>query len=321
MVTSEHSGAMPVATVRPRRPRQLTLASRESLWGYVFISPWVLGFLAFTALPMLASLFFSLTNFDPRHPDTFDFIGLANYQKMLRDPLVGQSLFVTLKFAAIVIPLTMIASLGIAMIVNSKLLLGRNVFRTLFYVPIQVPLVASTIIWLGVLNARNGWVNLSLAAIGIQGPDWLNDTTWVHPGLALMGLWGIGNMMLIFLAGLQGVPTELYEASLVDGAGRWTQFRHITLPMISPVIFYNLIIVLIATFQYFTQAYVLTNGLGTPANATLFINLDLYREGWVYYDMGYAAALAWLLFVIVMGLTIFLFRTARYWVYEGSSTR
>jgi multiple sugar transport system permease protein len=228
---------------------------------------------------------------------------------------------VTLKFAAIVIPATMIASLGIAMIVNSKLLLGCNVFRTLFYVPIQVPLVASTIIWLGVLNARNGWVNLSLAALGIQGPDWLNDTTWVHPGLALMGLWGIGNMMLIFLAGLQGVPTELYEASLVDGAGRWTQFRHITLPMISPVIFYNLIIVLIATFQYFTQAYVLTNGLGTPANATLFINLDLYREGWVYYDMGYAAALAWLLFVIVMGLTIFLFRTARYWVYEGTSTR
>jgi multiple sugar transport system permease protein len=319
MATGERS-ALPASVLqRSRRPAWLTLAGRESLWGYVFISPWIVGFAVFMGLPMLASLYLSLTDFDPRYPDAIHFIGLANYERMIRDPLVVTSLLVTLKFVAIMIPTTIGFALGIAMLVNSKLLIGRSIFRTFFYVPIQIPLVASTIIWLGVLNLSNGWVNRSLEIFGIQGPDWLNDKLWVYPGLTLMGLWGIGNMMLIFLAGLQSVPTELYEAARVDGAGRWAQFRHVTLPMISTVLFYNLIISLIGAFQYFTQAYVLTRGQGNPDNATLFFNLDLYREAFVYYDMGYAAALAWLLFAIVLGLTVFLFRTARHWVYEGSN--
>lgn len=305
---------------RGRIPR-LTLGQLEAVWGYVFISPWIVGFLVFMLLPMVASFVISLTDFDPRLPDEIHFIGLANYERMLGDPLVLESLGVTLKFAAIAIPGTLASALGIAMLVNSRHLVGRNIFRTLFYMPMQIPLVASTLIWQGVLNLHTGWVNMGLGAVGIQGPDWINSTTWVYGALTLMALWGIGNMMLIFLAGLQGVPTELYEAARVDGAGRWDQFRNVTLPMISPVLFYNVMIALIGTFQYFTQAYVLTNGRGDPDNATLFFNLNLYREGWRYYDMGYAATLAWLLFVIVLVLTVLLFKSSRRWVYEAAPGR
>ena len=296
----------------------LTLARRESFWGYAFVSPWLLGALVFTLLPMGASFVISLTNFDPRYPDAVQSVGLANYVRLLGDPLVLQSLGVTLKFAAVMIPLTIAVSLGLAMLVNSPRLLGRSFFRTFFYMPMQIPLVATTIIWQGVLNLHTGWLNFALGSVGIAGPDWLNSTVWVYPSLSLIALWGTGNMMLIALAGLQSVPTELYEAARMDGAGRWAQFRHVTFPMISPVIFYNLIIALIGTCQYFTQAYVLTNGRGDPDNATLFFNLNLYREGWRYYDMGYAATLAWLLFAIVLALTVILFRTRGRWVYEGA---
>jgi multiple sugar transport system permease protein len=294
------------------------MAGRESSSGLAFVAPWIIGFLIFYALPMLASLVLSLTDFDPRRTDEIRFIGLDNYAQMLRDPILLQSLGVTLRFALLVVPVTLAFALAVAMLVNSTLLAGRNVFRTLFYMPMQIPIVASTVVWIGVLNAGNGWLNMALGTVGIPGPDWLNSTLWVHPALLLMGLWGVGNMMLIFLAGLQSVPTELYDAARVDGAGPWASFRNITLPMISPVLFYNLIIALIATFQYFTQAYVISNGRGDPGRETLFFNLNLYREGFAFFHMGYASALAWLLFAIVLGLTLILFRTAGSWVYEGT---
>jgi ABC-type sugar transport system permease subunit len=297
----------------------LTFRRRESFWGLAFISPWIIGALAFTLLPMGASFVISLTNFDPRYPDAVQSVGLANYQRMLGDPLVRQSLGVTLKFAAVMLPLTLGVSLGLAMLVNNPKLIGRTVFRTLFYMPTQIPIIATTLIWQGVLNLHTGWLNYALGAVGIAGPDWLNSAFWVYPGLSLMSLWGTGTMMLIALAGLQSVPTELYEAARIDGAGKWAQFRNVTIPMVSPVLFYNLIIALIGTFQYFTQAYVMTNGRGDPDNATLFFNLNLYREGWRYYDMGYAATLAWLLFVIVLSLTVILFKTRSRWVYEGAA--
>jgi ABC-type sugar transport system permease subunit len=295
------------------------MARRESLWGLLFIAPWIVGALVFTLLPMVASLVLSFTNFDPRAPDAIRAIGLANYQRMTGDPLVLQSLLVTLKFALVMVPLTLGVSLGLAMIVNHPHLAGRNVFRTLFYLPNQIPIVATTLIWQGVLNLHTGWLNYALSAIGIAGPDWLNSGVWVYPALSLISLYGTGNMMLVALAGLQSVPTELYEAARIDGAGRLAQLRNVTLPMISPVLFYNLVIALIGTCQYFTQAYVLTNGRGDPDNATLFFNLNLYREGWRYFDMGYAATLAWLMFVIVLGLTVVLFRTRGRWVYESSA--
>ena len=293
------------------------LRSPESLTGLAFVAPFLIGFVVFSALPMLASLALSFTDFDPRRPAEIQFIGLDNYARMLRDPILLESLWVTVRFAVMVVPLTLAFALAVAMLVNSTLLAGRNVFRTLFYMPMQIPIVASTVVWIGVLNASNGWLNYGLEAIGIPGPNRLNSAVWVGPALALMGLWGIGNMMLIFLAGLQSVPTELYDAAKVDGAGPWARFRNVTVPMISPVLFYNLIIALIATFQYFTQAYVISNGRGDPDRATLFFNLNLYREAFTFFDMGYASALAWLLFVIVLGLTILLFRSAGSWVYEG----
>jgi multiple sugar transport system permease protein len=317
MALTSDTAAPLLADRPPRRARWSTLTARDSLAGLAFVAPWIIGFALFTALPMVASLVLSLTDFDPRSPDQIHFIGLANYLEMTRDPVLLESLWVTVRFALLVVPVSLAAALAVAMLVNSTLLPGRNVFRTLFYMPMQIPIVASTVVWIGVLNAQNGWLNLALGAAGIPGPEWLTSTFWVHPALTLMGLWGIGNMMLIFLAGLQSVPTELYDAARVDGAGRFATFRHITLPMISPVLFYNLIIALIATFQYFTQAYVMSNGRGDPARATLFFNLNLYREGFGFFHMGYASALAWLLFAIVLGLTLLLFRTAGSWVYQG----
>jgi multiple sugar transport system permease protein len=315
-MTSGAAGQLP-ALVPPKRRGRFAIARRESLTGLGYVAPFIVGFLLFSAIPMVASLVLSLTNFDPREPDEIRFIGLANYARMLRDPILHEAIGVTLRFALLIVPLSLGFALAVAMLVNSKLLLGRSVFRTLFYMPIQIPIVASTLVWIGVLHANTGWLNYALEAIGLPGPNWLQSPTFVGPALALMGLWGIGNMMLIFLAGLQSVPTELYDAARVDGAGRWASFRHVTLPMISPVLFYNLIIALIAAFQYFTQAFVVSNGRGDPDRATLFFNLQLYREAFGFFNMGYASALAWLLFVIVLLCTAVLFRTAGSWVYQG----
>jgi multiple sugar transport system permease protein len=293
----------------------MTPSRREALWGLAFVAPWIIGFALFTVGPLIASLVLSFTDFNLVRPEAVQFIGLDNYSQMASDPLVWQGLVVTVKFAVIAIPVTMIASLGVAVLVNSPKLFGRNIFRTLFYMPIQIPLVASTLVWLGFLNTETGWLNGLLGMIGISGPDWINSETWVYPALTLIGLWGIGNFMLINLAGLQNVPTELYEAAKIDGAGPWAMFRRITIPIMSPVLLYNLVISLITTFQYFTQAYVLTNGRGDPNNATLFINLDLFREAFVDNHMGYGSAIGWLLFVIVLVLTIILFFLARGRVY------
>lgn len=322
MATAPGPAAGPLATVAPPRTGRFSGPNgRETATGILFVAPWIVGFVAFSALPMLASLVLSFTDFDPRQADEIRFVGAENYARMLSDPTLIKASAVTLRFALIVVPLSLAFALAVALMVNSTLLAGRNVFRTLFYLPLQIPIVASTVVWIGVLNVSNGWLNLGLGAIGLPAVDWLNSTFWVHPALAIMGLWGIGNMMLIFLAGLQSVPTELYDAARVDGAGVWARFRHVTLPMISPVLFYNLIIALIATFQYFTQAYVITNGRGDPGGETLFFNLNLFREAFQFYNMGYASALAWVLFVVVLGLTAILFRTAGSWVYQGSGER
>lgn len=300
---------------------RMTASRREALWGYVFVSPWIIGFLLFTVGPLIASLILSFTDFNLLRPEETRFIGIDNYARMATDPLVTQGLFVTVRFALIAIPVTMLASLGLAVLVNSPKLFGRSGFRTLFYMPIQIPLVASTLVWIGFLNTETGWLNGLLGLVGIQGPDWTNDVNWVYPALTLIGLWGIGNFMLINIAGLQNVPTELYEAARIDGAGAWSQFRRITIPLMSPILLYNLVISLIVTFQYFTQAYVLTNGRGDPNNATLFINLVLFREAFVQNRMGYASAIGWLLFVIVLVLTLALFAISRRRVYYAGGER
>jgi multiple sugar transport system permease protein len=305
-----------VVPARIGRPRWFSTPSgRESMWGVVFIGPWIIGLILFTAGPMIASLVLSLTNFDLVHPEAVRFVGLDNYARMTTDPNVIKSLVVTFKFALFAIPLTMIASLGFALLLNSPKLFGRNIFRTLFYMPIQIPLVAATLVWIGFLNTETGWLNAILGFVGLPGPDWINSETWIYPALALIGLWGVGNFMLINLAGLQSVPTELYEAARIDGAGAWKMFRRITIPLMSPILLYNLVISLVVTFQYFTQAYTMTNGRGDPNNATLFVNLELFREAFTFNRMGYGAAIAWLIFVIVLVLTLLIFAIARKRVY------
>jgi multiple sugar transport system permease protein len=314
------SAALSNATAAQGRWR-MTSARRQAMWGLIFIGPWIVGFALFTVGPLIASLVLSFTDFNLVRNDATHFVGLDNYVQLTRDPLVWQGLVVTAKFAVISIPVTMAASLGVAVLVNSPKLFGRSFFRSLFYMPIQIPLVASTLVWLGFLNTETGWMNGILRAIGLDGPDWINSTTWIYPALTLIGLWGIGNFMLINLAGLQNVPTELYEAAKIDGAGPWAMFRRITIPLMSPVLLYNLVISLITTFQYFIVAYVLTNGRGDPDNATLFINLDLYREAFRDNHMGYASAIGWLLFVIVLALTIAVFFVARKRVYYAGDEK
>lgn len=308
--------APPSLADRLRRP-----SGREAAWGVVFISPWLLGLLLFTAGPMIASLVMSFTNFDLVHPESVRFIGLDNYTRMLRDPTIATSLIATFKFALIAIPVTMGASLGFALLLNHPGLPAKGPLRALVYMPIMIPLVASTLVWMGFLNTDTGWLNGILRALGLPAPDWINSETWIYPALSMIGLWGIGNFMLINIAGLQNVPTELYEAARIDGAGAWKSFRNITIPLISPVLLYNFVIILIGTFQYFTQAYTMTNGRGDPNNATLFLNLVLYREGFVFSHMGYAAAIAWLLFAIVLVLTLVLFAFTRRRVYYAGGER
>lgn len=306
---------MPGSLVRQSRFRG-GIAQREAIWGYVFISPWIVGFILFTFLPMAAALVFSLTDFDLRKPDEINLIGLRNYEHLIADPKVGHSLAVTIRFILITVPLNLLFALALAMLLNSRRVAGRNLFRTLFYMPLQIPLVAATLIWVGVLNGSSGWVNRALGTVGIQGPDWIADPSWVLVALALIGIWGVGNMMLIFIAGLQGVPTELYDAAKVDGAGAWTTFRRITVPLITPIIFYNLLISLVTSFQVFIQPYVLKNGV--PDDSTNFFNVNLYREAFSFNQMGYASALGWVLFGVILAVTVTLFWTSRRWVYYAA---
>jgi multiple sugar transport system permease protein len=307
------------ATIHPSqaaaRRRRSALARRERNWGLLFLAPWIAGFLLFVAGPMIASLIFSFTDLVLVRPDETHFVGLDNWARMFGDPLVRKSLFVTGRFLLISVPIAMALPLLLAVLLNSAYLWGKPVFRALFYLPVMIPTVAGTLIWNGVLNTQSGWVNLFIERVGLAPPDWLNNPIWVIPALTLIGTWGVGNTMVIMLAGLQNVPTELYEAARVDGAGPVYSFFKITIPMLSPVIFYNLVLAVIGTFQYFLTAYVLYNGLAGPGDSALFYMYNLYREAFVYYNMGYASALAWGLFLVALAVTIGLFATARRWVY------
>jgi len=307
--------AATVQTARAIRRRTSAIARRERNWGLVFLAPWIVGFLVFFLGPMIASLVFSFTNLVLVRPDETRFVGLDNWRRIFTDPLVLRSLAVTVRFLLISVPLSLALPLLLAVMLNSSYLAGKPIFRTLFYMPMMIPGVAGALIWLGVLNTQSGWINLFLRNVGLPAPDWFNDPRWVVPALTLVGLWGIGNTMLIMLAGLQNVPTELYEAARVDGATAVRSFLVITIPLISPVIFYNLVLSVIGAFQYFLTAYVIYNGLAGPGDSALFYMYNLYREAFVYYNMGYAATLAWGMFVVALLVTIGLFATARRWVY------
>ena len=293
-----------------------TSRRREAIAFYLCIGPWLLGFLLFALGPMLISLYVSFTRYDLLTAPVW--VGSENYRRMVRDPLFWHALKVTAIYTAAYVPLELAGSLGLALLVRPKVA-GVRVFRTLFYLPSVLAGVAYVVVWIWLLQPQGGLVNLLLAWFGIAGPRWLLDPHWALPALVLMSFWGWGRSMVIYLAGLQTIPVELYEAAAIDGAGTWTRFWHVTLPLLSPTIFFSLVLSLINTFQTFTSAFVATNG--GPLDATLFFVLYLYRRAFQFFDMGYASALAWVLFVIVMALTVLVFRTQRFWVfYSGERT-
>jgi len=297
------------------------LERREGRLGLLFLSPWIVGFLAFYLIPMGASLVFSFAEFDLTELGGLEFVGLKNYRRLFTDSSVRQALVITLRFMLISLPVGIIWPTMLAALLNSKALLGKRFFRTLFYMPYIIPVVSVAYIWQGFLNANTGWLNLFLESIGLPAPNWLGSTTWIYPALVIAGLWGVGNAMLYTLAGMQGVPTELYEAARVDGAGWIRSFVSITIPMISPVIFYNLILLVIGLFQYFGLAWILGGPNSNPSGATLFYNVYLYKQAFVYSNMGYGATLAWLLFIMALAVTLVLFGTAKYWVYYAGGER
>ncbi len=296
-------------------------ARREARVGLLFLSPWIIGFLVFTIIPLVASLGFSFTNLTLSQEEPLEF-SLENYRTLFQDSQVWSSLLVTVKYALLALPIGLIVPIGLALLINSKHLRGRFIFRTLFYAPAIVPFVAAIYAWNGMLNPETGWVNQFLQAIGIQDPPtWVNDPNWVYPALVIIGLWGVGNSLVLYLAGLQGVPSELYDAAQVDGAGWWASLRNVTLPMISPVIMYDLTLSVIALFQYFLVPLVLNSGTGAPGNTTMFYNLNLYKTFFAYGNMGYGAAMAWLLFVVILLATVALFKSQKYWVYYAGEHR
>ena len=306
------------------------LARREFRNGLLFISPWILGFLLFTLLPMLATLWFSFLNVKllDNPFDLSKFVGLKNYIALFKDSQVWNlrpnsspgALWVTVRYGLLAIPVSILLPMGIAVLVNSQALKGKTFFRSMFYMPYIVPFIATIFLWSGVLNPQFGWVNLILLQLGVPRenlPGWINDINWVYPAYVLLGIWGIGNAMLTMLAGMQAVPTDLYDAAKVDGAGGLARFWYVTFPMISPVVFYNLVLSVVALFQYFLVPLALNTGnpAGFPGGSTMFYNLYLYRTFFVFQNMSYGSTMAWVLFLIILVVALVLFGTARYWVY------
>lgn len=309
------TGRTTVAGRRARRPSRMAL--REYLAFYLFASPWILGMLFFTIGPMVTSLYLSFTDYAVIVAPKW--IGAANYLRMFGDdPLVGQALRVTLFYSLGAIPLTLLTSFVIAILMNQRVR-GVRYYRTVYYLPSVISGVPVALLWMWILNPQFGLLNNALKAVGIEGPQWLFSTTWVVPSFVLMSLWGIGAPMVIFLAGLQGIPTHLYEAVEIDGGGVWAKFRHVTLPMMSPIILFNVISGIIASFQIFTPAFIMTNG--GPANASLFFGLYLYNNAFRWFNMGYASSLAWLMFSIILVLTLLVFRSSVRWVYYEGGLR
>ncbi|GIO58560.1 carbohydrate ABC transporter permease [Paenibacillus cellulositrophicus] len=287
--------------------------SRSERAGYLFILPWFLGLLLFTLGPMLFSFVLSFSKWDIiTGIGSIEFVGLDNFKAIFHDELFYQSLKVTFIFALVSVPLYQIVSLLIALLLNMRTR-GMKLFRLIYFMPSVIPAVAVSMMWIMIFNPEYGILNRALGWFGIQGPAWLQDPSYALGALIVMGIWGVGNTIIIYLSGLQGVPEELHEAAQLDGAGSIRRFFSVTMPMISPTIFFNLIMGIIGGFQYFTQAFVMTNG--GPLNSTLFYNLYLYNKAFVNYEMGYASALSWILFAIILFFTLIVIRSSSMWVY------
>jgi multiple sugar transport system permease protein len=313
--------ALPVATASPPRrqaPGRASGERRDLLHGLAFASPWLLGFAVFIAYPIVASLYYSFCSYDAIRPPSW--VGLENYRRLFtEDDLFWKALWNTLYMVIFGLPVSLVAALGIALLLNQRRR-GMAFYRTLYYLPSITPVIATSILWLWLLNPQIGLINVLLGHLGVDHPPgWLTDPAWAKPALILMGLWGAGGGMVIYLASLQDVPQSLYEAAELDGASAFARFRHVTLPMISPVILFNLIMGLIGSFQYFTQAYVMTSG--GPQDATQFYALHLFNRAFLDFQMGYASAMAWILFVITLLCTVVVLKSSARWVYYAGELR
>lgn len=298
--------AAPYKDMSPRERRRL-------ITGLLFVSPWIIGFLAFTVYPILASFYYAFTYYDIVRPPKW--LGLDNYRDLLVDRLFRISLSNTAIYVLLAVPSALIAAYALAYLLNRQLF-GRSVLRTVFYLPTIVPTVSSAMLWLWILDTQFGLINSTLAGLGLRGIPWLSHPDWSKPSLVLINLWYMGNTMVIFLAALQDVPAALYDSAKIDGANWWHELRHISIPLTTPAILFALITGLIGASQTFSFPYILTQG--GPANSTLFYALYLYRVAFVYLRMGFASALAWILFVLIVILTYVVFKSSGRWVFYGS---
>ena len=287
------------------------LERRKTLTGLLFSSPWLLGISVFLLYPLLAAFYYSLCDYSVLLPPVF--VGLNNYVELFQDDLFWKSLWNTSFFALCSVGLSVVMALSLAMLLNSKVK-GLAFYRTVFFLPSLMPLVAGSILWFSMYAGQGGIINTLLAKVGVTGPAWLSDPAWAKIAIVFMSVWGAGNSMVIFLAGLQDVPTSLYEASIIDGANWLQRLVNVTLPMISPVIYFNVVMGVIGGFQAFAQAMIMTSSTGAPEQATLFYVLQLYNVGFMDMRMGYASAMAWVLFVIILGLTFAATQLSKRWV-------
>ncbi|WP_409304059.1 carbohydrate ABC transporter permease [Peribacillus sp. SCS-155] len=299
------------ATTKSKRSR------KENLMGYLFISPWLIGLIFLTAGPLLFSLFVSFTDYNIT--SQMNFVGIKNYKHMFTvDQLFWTSLWNTLYFVIFSVPLTTAGAVFVAVLLHQRIP-GMKIFRTIYYLPAVLSGVAVYFLWMQLLSPASGLVNTALAWFGIEGPSWLFDPEWTKPALILMKLWSVGGGMLLYLARLQGISNALYEAADLDGANVFQKFFHITLPMLTPIIFFDIITSTIGAFQIFQEAYVMTqNGDGGPSNSLLFYNLHMWNNAFEVFNMGYASAMAWFLFIIILILTVFNMKFSKKWVhYDG----
>lgn len=288
------------------------LRRREARAGYFFISPWLIGFSLFSIGPIIISLILSFSHYSVIMPPRF--CGVQNYYELPKDPLFWKSLYNTAYMTVLGIPPGVFIAFAVALFLNMKVK-GMACYRTIYYLPAIVPIVASSILWMWILAPRYGILNSALSIVHIKGPPWLGSETWSKPAIILMGCWGAGASMILYLAGLQGIPQQLYEAAQIDGANWWHQFWKITLPLMTPVLFFNVVMGVIGSMQIFTQAYIMT--AGGPVDSTLFYVYYLFNNAFAYFRMGYACSLSWVLFVIILVITLLQLRMARYWVYYG----
>lgn len=289
------------------------LQRKDAMWGYISIAPWLIGFLVFTAGPMIFSAYLVFTSWELITPPRW--IGLANFRFLAKDQMFRTTLWNTFVYTVASVPLQLLVALGVALLLNLNLR-GSNLYRALIFLPSQTPAVATAMLWFFIFSPTSGLANAAIGYFGVEPQRWLWDVYLVKPALIIMAVWAFGVAMIIFLAGLQDIPQSLYEAAELDGASSWSKLRNITLPLLSPTIFFNLVIGLIGAFQVFTPVYLMTRG--GPGNSSMVMGLLIYRHGFEEFNMGYASLLAWVLFLIVITLTAIQFRLAKRWVYyEG----